>query len=73
MDVPTAPKYGDWVERNDKADSRPDYEVIGSRNSRSCLPNNEEAIAMSYIYLHHFIFEIMFSIIDWDSDIATSS
>ena len=38
-----------WVERNDTTDSLPGYDEIGSRNSRSSLPNYEEAIAMSYV------------------------
>ena len=49
VDAPSAPKYGHWVERNNNADSLPGYDAIGSRNSRSGLPNYEEAIAMSYI------------------------
>ena len=47
--LPSAPKYGHWVERNDEADSLPGYDAIDSRNSRCSLPNHEEAIAMSYV------------------------
>ena len=47
--VPSAPTYYHWMKNNNETDLPSSYDAIGSRISRSSLPNYEEAVAMSYV------------------------